>query len=40
MSVHGSTDAGASAQCRDGSWSFCESRRGTCSWHGGVSRWL
>lgn len=32
--------AGASAQCRDGSWSFSESRRGTCSWHGGVSRWL
>ena len=32
--------AGASAQCRDGSWSFSESRRGTCSWHGGVARWL
>ncbi|WP_349256069.1 DUF3761 domain-containing protein [Sphingomonas sp.] len=32
--------AGASAQCRDGSWSFSESRRGTCSWHGGVGRWL
>jgi hypothetical protein len=32
--------AGASAQCRDGSWSFSESRRGTCSHHGGVARWL
>lgn len=32
--------AGASAQCRDGSWSFSESRRGTCSRHGGVARWL
>ncbi|WP_425542399.1 DUF3761 domain-containing protein [Sphingomonas oligophenolica] len=32
--------AGASAQCRDQSWSFSESRRGTCSHHGGVARWL
>ncbi|WP_443024595.1 DUF3761 domain-containing protein [Sphingomonas sp. ERG5] len=32
--------AGASAQCRDGSWSFSENRRGTCSHHGGVARWL
>ena len=32
--------ARASAQCRDGTWSFSESRRGTCSWHGGVGRWL
>jgi hypothetical protein len=31
---------GASAQCRDRSWSFSESRRGTCSHHGGVARWL
>ncbi|THD38306.1 MAG: DUF3761 domain-containing protein [Sphingomonas sp.] len=31
---------GASAKCRDGSWSFSESRRGTCSWHGGVGHWL
>ncbi|MBT2187210.1 DUF3761 domain-containing protein [Sphingobium nicotianae] len=34
------TPAGASAQCRDGTWSFSESRRGTCSHHGGVARWL
>lgn len=32
--------AGATAQCRDGTYSFSQSRRGTCSHHGGVSRWL
>jgi hypothetical protein len=32
--------AGATAQCRDKTWSFSQSRRGTCSWHGGVLRWL
>lgn len=32
--------SGASAQCRDGSYSFSRSRRGTCSHHGGVARWL
>ncbi len=42
--VHRPIDArsvprGASAQCGDGSWSFSESRRGTCSHHGGVSHW-
>jgi uncharacterized protein YraI len=31
---------GASAQCRDGTYSFSASRRGTCSRHGGVSQWL
>lgn len=31
---------GASAKCRDGTYSFSESRRGTCSWHGGVAQWL
>ena len=31
---------GASAQCRDGTYSFSQSRRGTCSHHGGVARWL
>lgn len=31
---------GASAQCRDGSYSFSAHRRGTCSHHGGVARWL
>lgn len=32
--------AGATAQCRDGSYSFSQHRRGTCSHHGGVARWL
>lgn len=30
---------GASAQCRDGSYSFSEHHRGTCSHHGGVAIW-
>lgn len=32
--------AGASAQCRDGTYSFSTHRRGTCSYHGGVDEWL
>ncbi len=32
--------AGATAECRDGSYSFSQHRNGTCSWHGGVSTWL
>ncbi|NBO56906.1 MAG: DUF3761 domain-containing protein [Actinobacteria bacterium] len=35
-----STPAGATAICRDGTYSFSQSRRGTCSWHGGVRTWL
>ena len=31
---------GATAQCGDGSYSFSQSRRGTCSHHGGVAKWL
>src|SRR5271157_1327664 len=31
---------GATAQCRDGSYSFSQSRSGTCSHHGGVAKWL
>jgi hypothetical protein len=31
---------GASAKCRDGSYSFSKTRSGTCSGHGGVSIWL
>ncbi|MFA6106273.1 MAG: DUF3761 domain-containing protein [Patescibacteria group bacterium] len=34
-----SIPAGASAKCRDGSYSFSQSRRGTCSHHGGVAEW-
>ena len=32
--------AGATAQCRDGSYSFSRNHRGTCSHHGGVAKWL
>ena len=35
-----STPQGATAQCRDGTYSFSKSRRGTCSHHGGVAKWL
>lgn len=35
-----SAPVGATAQCRDGTYSFSRSRRGTCSHHGGVRRWL
>ena len=35
-----SQPAGASARCRDGSYSFSQSRRGTCSHHGGVEEWF
>ena len=36
----GQPPAGASAKCRDGTFSFSRSRRGTCSHHGGVAEWL
>ncbi len=32
--------AGATAQCRDGTYSFSQNHRGTCSHHGGVAKWL
>lgn len=35
-----STPTGATAICRDGTYSFSRNRRGTCSRHGGVSSWL
>ena len=34
-----SRPAGATALCRDGTYSFSRNRRGTCSHHGGVARW-
>ena len=30
----------ATAMCMDGTYSFSQSRRGTCSQHGGVAKWL
>jgi len=32
--------AGATAKCRDGTYSYSEHASGTCSHHGGVGRWL
>jgi uncharacterized protein YgiM (DUF1202 family) len=37
---YNSAPAGATALCRDGTYSFSGSRRGTCSHHGGVQVWL
>ena len=34
-----SVPAGASAVCRDGTYSFSQHRQGTCSGHGGVASW-
>jgi hypothetical protein len=36
----GAAPAGATAQCRDGTYSFSQHHSGTCSHHGGVARWL
>ena len=38
--VGGSAPDGATALCGDNTWSFSQSRRGTCSHHGGVARWM
>ncbi len=32
--------AGATALCNDGTYSFSQSHRGTCSHHGGVRKWF
>ena len=34
------TPSGATAQCRDGTYSFSQHHQGTCSHHGGVAKWL
>lgn len=34
------TPSEATALCRDGTYSYSRNRRGTCSHHGGVARWL
>ena len=38
--VDGSIPDGATAECRDGTYSFSRHHRGTCSHHGGVESWL
>jgi len=37
--ISGGSPAGASARCRDRSYSFGQHRRGTRSHHGGVAAW-
>jgi len=39
-SLSGKAPAGATARCRDGTYSFSRHRSGTCSRHGGVADWL
>ncbi len=36
----GPAPAGATAQCKDGTWSKSKTHSGTCSHHGGVDHWL
>jgi hypothetical protein len=39
--VHASSaPAGATAKCRDGTYSFSQHASGTCSHHGGVAIWI
>jgi hypothetical protein len=35
-----SAPSGATAHCKDGTYSFSAHRQGTCSGHGGVATWL
>jgi hypothetical protein len=39
-SLSGKAPEGATARCRDGTYSFSRHRSGTCSRHGGVAGWL
>lgn len=39
-SLSGQVPQGATARCRDGTYSFSRHRSGTCSRHGGVADWL
>jgi len=39
-SISGGVPAGATAKCRDGTYSFSQHHSGTCSHHGGVANWL
>jgi hypothetical protein len=38
--TNGAAPVGASAKCRDSSYSFSQHHSGTCSGHGGVAEWL
>ncbi len=40
VAVGDSPPPGATARCKDGTYSFSQTRQGTCSHHGGVAEWL
>jgi uncharacterized protein DUF3761 len=40
IAIPGQSSAGATAVCRNGSFSYSENHRGTCSQEGGVAEWL
>ena len=40
ISRAGSAPPGATARCRDGSYSYAKHHQGACSHHGGVAKWL
>lgn len=37
---YSSVPTGATARCKDGTYSFSKKKKGTCSRHGGVAEWL
>jgi hypothetical protein len=39
-SATGQVPSGATAKCADGTYSFSQNHRGTCSHHGGVASWI
>jgi len=40
ISSASSAPPGATARCKDGTYSYSQHRQGTCSYHGGVAAWL
>ena len=39
-SAEAKAPAGATAKCRDGTWSTSKSRKAACTKHGGVGKWM
>ena len=40
LAASGSAPPGATARCRDGTYSYAKHHQGACSHHGGVAKWL